>query len=213
MPQRRFRVFVKVGLTFLFLSLFLKIFIGEWVYIPSDSMLPTLCPGNLAWNSKIAYGTLLPRRMVETPVLNLLCLMPRVMQADRKRDWGYHRIWKHSMPQRMDVIVFKWIEDHSQLYIKRIIGMPKDTIQIKCGIIYINNEPIKEEGRRISSYDNYGPVVVDENSYFVMGDFRSNSLDSRLKGTVPFSCVVGKATHIWWKKDRKIYKSLLHKIK
>ena len=112
----------------------------------------------------------------------------------------------------MDVIVFKWKEDDSQLYIKRIIGMPKDTIQVKDGIVYINNEPITEKGKRISSYDNHGPIVVGENCFFVMGDFRSNSSDSRLKGTVPFDCVVGKATYILWGKDRKIYNSLLKKI-
>ena len=57
--------------------------------------------------------------------------------------------------------------------------MPKDTIQLKDGIVYINNKAIEEKGKRIASHDKFGPIVIKEDCYFVMGDFRYNSLDSR----------------------------------
>lgn len=54
-------------------------------------------------------------------------------------------MWGYSSPQRMDVVIFKWDENETQLYVKRIIGMPKDTIQLKDGIVYINNKAIEEK--------------------------------------------------------------------
>lgn len=140
----------------------------------------------------------MPQRMKETPILNLLCLVPTIAQKDKQRNWGNHRMWGYSSPQRMDVIIFKWANDDSPLYIKRIIGMPKDTVLIANGKVYINHEPIEEKGKRITSYDNYGPFIIDDNCYFVMGDFRLNSLDSRHKGVVPFHCIAGKATYKLW---------------
>lgn len=200
MRYLKFHILAKLTTILLLLLLIVKTFIGEWVYVPSESMLPTISSGKLVWNSKIAYGALMPQRMIETPILNLLCLIPSIARKDKDINWGYHRAWGSSSPKRMDVIIFKWNENDSQLYVKRIIGMPKDTIQIKYGVVYINSKPVVEKGRRIASYDNYGPMVIEENCYFVMGDFRSNSLDSRRRGTVPFHCISGKVIHTLWER-------------
>ena len=189
MKRIKFQTLAKLGTCMLLILLLVKVFIGEWVYIPSDSMFPTISARSLVWNSKITYGALMPQRIVETPVLNLLCLIPAVAKADKKTNWGYHRVWGYSSPQRMDVVIFKWDENETQLYVKRIIGMPKDTIQLKDGIVYINNKAIEEKGKRIASHDNFGPIVIKEDCYFVMGDFRYNSLDSRQRGLVPLHCI------------------------
>lgn len=198
MKRIKFQTLAKLGTCMLLILLLVKVFIGEWVYIPSDSMFPTISARSLVWNSKITYGALMPQRIVETPVLNLLCLIPAVAKADKKTNWGYHRVWGYSSPQRMDVVIFKWDENETQLYVKRIIGMPKDTIQLKDGIVYINNKAIEEKGKRIASHDNFGPIVIKEDCYFVMGDFRYNSLDSRQRGLVPLHCISGKAIHKLW---------------
>ena len=201
MNRIKFQTLAKLGTCMLLILLLVKVFIGEWVYIPSDSMFPTISARSLVWNSKITYGALMPQRIVETPVLNLLCLIPAVAKADKKTNWGYHRVWGYSSPQRMDVVIFKWDENETQLYVKRIIGMPKDTIQLKDGIVYINNKAIEEKGKRIASHDNFGPIVIKEDCYFVMGDFRYNSLDSRQRGLVPLHCISGKAIHKLWNRN------------
>ena len=201
MKRIKFQTLAKLGTCMLLILLLVKVFIGEWVYIPSDSMFPTISARSLVWNSKITYGALMPQRIVETPVLNLLCLIPAVAKADKKTNWGYHRVWGYSSPQRMDVVIFKWDENETQLYVKRIIGMPKDTIQLKDGIVYINNKAIEEKGKRIASHDNFGPIVIKEDCYFVMGDFRYNSLDSRQRGLVPLHCISGKAIHKLWNRN------------
>ena len=201
MKRIKFQTLAKLGTCMLLILLLVKVFIGEWVYIPSDSMFPTISARSLVWNSKITYGALMPQRIVERPVLNLLCLIPAVAKADKKTNWGYHRVWGYSSPKRMDVVIFKWDENETQLYVKRIIGMPKDTIQLKDGIVYINNKAIEEKGKRIASHDNFGPIVIKEDCYFVMGDFRYNSLDSRQRGLVPLHCISGKAIHKLWNRN------------
>lgn len=84
-------------------------------------------------------------------------------------------------PKRGDIIVFPFPDDESQNYLKRIIGLPGDTIKIKDGKVYINDseKPLKEDYLKEKPTGTYGPYKVPENSYFMMGDNRNNSLDSR----------------------------------
>ena len=84
MKRIKFQTLAKLGTCMLLILLLVKVFIGEWVYIPSDSMFPTISARSLVWNSKITYGALMPQRIVETPVLKLLCLIPAVAKADKK---------------------------------------------------------------------------------------------------------------------------------
>ena len=69
MKRIKFQTLAKLGTCMLLILLLVKVFIGEWVYIPSDSMFPTISAKSLVWNSKITYGALMPQRIVETPVL------------------------------------------------------------------------------------------------------------------------------------------------
>lgn len=84
-------------------------------------------------------------------------------------------------PDRGDIVVFKYPDDESVLYVKRVIGLPGDYVEIIDGKVYINNseEPLIEEYIKEEMYGTYGPYTVPEDCYFMLGDNRNNSLDSR----------------------------------
>ncbi len=82
-------------------------------------------------------------------------------------------------PQRGDIVIFRYPDNEKELFIKRLIGMPGDTLQMTDGIVYINGEPLDEPYLATIPYGDYGPVLVPEDRYFVMGDNRNNSADSR----------------------------------
>jgi signal peptidase I len=100
-----------------------------------------------------------------------------------------------------DVIVFHFPGDPKQEYIKRVIGLPGDTVQVTNGHVWVNGSPIQEP--YIATLPNYqGTWVVPPASLFVLGDNRNNSSDSHSWGMVPFSYVVGKAMFIYWPPDQ-----------
>jgi len=116
--------------------------------------------------------------------------------------------------RRGDVLVFKYPVEPDRDFIKRVIGLPGETLELKEKKIYINGKPLDEpyvhfleEPHRntdlaeVTSSDvreNYGPVKVPPNQYFMMGDNRDNSADSRVWGFVPDENIVGKAFFIWF---------------
>ena len=79
---------------------------GEWAYIPTASMYPTLLSRDWIWYEKYTYGAVVPCRWSEIPLLNLACLIPSVWASDQTRDWGYRRCKAFRQPERMDVTVF-----------------------------------------------------------------------------------------------------------
>jgi len=87
--------------------------------------------------------------------------------------------YKFSLPKRGDIVVFKYPDDENVLYVKRIIGMPGETVNITKGAVYINGEKLDEPYITTSIAGNFGPYTVPEGSYFMLGDNRNNSLDSR----------------------------------
>jgi len=86
-----------------------------------------------------------------------------------------------SEPQRFDVIVFKYPDDEDVLFVKRIIGLPGDTVEIRDGKVYINNSdiPLVDSFTKHKPTGDYGPYEVPEGSYFMLGDNRNSSADSR----------------------------------
>lgn len=111
-----------------------------------------------------------------------------------------HLSYLHGGPDRFDVIVFEQEgEEHSYYHVKRVIGLPGETVQIVDGIVYINDAPLKEIVKDLPKMHLSGlatePLVLDEDEYFVLGDNRNKSEDSRFAniGNVTKSQIVGKA--------------------
>lgn len=111
-----------------------------------------------------------------------------------------HLSYLRSGPDRFDVIVFEQEgEEHSYYHVKRVIGLPGETVQIVDGIVYINDAPLKEIVKDLPKMHLSGlatePLVLDEDEYFVLGDNRNKSEDSRFAniGNVTKSQIVGKA--------------------
>jgi len=113
--------------------------------------------------------------------------------------------------RRGDVIVFKYPDEPDRDFIKRVIGLPGETIEMKAKKIYINGQPLDEpyvhflepvgDAQEVISYDlreNYPKTVVPQDFYFVMGDNRDNSQDSRYWGFLPRNYIKGRALMIYW---------------
>lgn len=102
--------------------------------------------------------------------------------------------------QRGDLIVFWFPHDQTKSYIKRVIGLPGDTIQIDRGQVLVDGKPLEEDyvPEQYQDRTSSPPIKVDPDSYFVLGDHRNSSNDSRNWGLVPRSCIYGKAVFVYW---------------
>jgi signal peptidase I len=105
--------------------------------------------------------------------------------------------YRFGTPQRGDIIVFHFPRDPKEEYIKRVIGLPGDEVQVRHGSVYVNGQPIDETYLKVTTNYN-GTWNVPENQLFVLGDNRNNSSDSHDCGTVPMDYVVGKAILVYW---------------
>lgn len=92
---------------------------------------------------------------------------------------AYRLAYFNEDPKRGDIVVFKFPDDETQNYVKRIIGMPGETVEGKDGLVYIDGESLSEDYVTSDIDEDFGPYVVPEDSYFMMGDNRDVSLDSR----------------------------------
>ncbi|HEX9197972.1 MAG TPA: signal peptidase I [Acidobacteriaceae bacterium] len=99
-----------------------------------------------------------------------------------------------------DVVVFQYPRDHSKSYIKRVIALPGDDLRIEHGQVYVNNVRLKESyvPNRFTDDRTQPEMVLPPNEYFVMGDHRSISSDSRDFGTVDRTLIYGKAVFVYW---------------
>lgn len=113
-------------------------------------------------------------------------------------------IYRLSEPQRNDVLVFRYPRDPSRDFIKRVIAVPGDTIEIHEGNVYVNSTLLNEPYILSKTRGSYPLRVVPENSVFVMGDNRNNSEDSRFAdvGFVPYDLLKGKAVLVFWPVDK-----------
>jgi signal peptidase I len=206
---------VKVVIQALVLAFFVRVFLFQPFNIPSGSMIPTLLVGDYLFVSKYAYGY----SRYSFP------FGPNLFSG---------RVWS-AEPKRGDVVVFKLPRDNETDYIKRVIGLPGDEIQMIHGVLHINGEAVKKEKiedvtlddpsghtRTVARYretlpngvtypvldliqegigDNTEVYKVPENHFFMMGDNRDNSTDSRFLsevGYVPFENLVGRAEIIFF---------------
>ncbi len=187
-------------LIIVFVVIPVKSSLADWNWVPTGSMNPTILDGDLIYVNKVAYDLRVPLTM--------------------------HRLAKWSDPQRGDIVIFFSPEDETRL-VKRVIGQPGDTIEMRNNVLYLNDEPViysnsnheyKDDLPRnlrnksivatedldgythpvmsvpsLPAMRNFGPVTVPEGHYFVMGDNRDNSRDSRYFGFVERQSIVGKA--------------------
>jgi signal peptidase I len=116
--------------------------------------------------------------------------------------------------RRLDIVVFKYPDEPERDFIKRVIGLPGETVELRNKKVYINGQALDEpyvhflepasHSQEITSFDvreRYGPVKVPQDQYFVMGDNRDNSQDSRYWGFLPRSYIKGRALMIYWSFD------------
>ena len=164
------------------LALFIRTFVVQAFKIPSGSMKQTLLIGDHILVNKFIYGVKLP--MIGKTMIPV------------------------SEPKRGDIIVFKFPEDPSKDFIKRVVALPGDVVEIQDKDVWINGkqvnhpfgyhtDPVVIPGGN-QPRDNFGPVTIPKGSLFVLGDNRDHSYDSRFWGYVDLKAVKGKAFIIYW---------------
>ncbi|MBQ0058877.1 MAG: signal peptidase I [Lachnospiraceae bacterium] len=118
------------------------------------------------------------------------------------RVFGSRLAYLKNDPERFDIVIFEYPDDPSKLFIKRVIGLPGDTVMMIDGKVYINNEaePLRDDFCPEEPIGTFGPYVVPEGSYFVLGDNRNNSRDSRFwtNTYVTRDAIKGKAGLRYW---------------
>ncbi len=189
------------------LAFAIRIFIVQAFKIPSGSMIPTLLIGDHILVNKMAYGLQWPTdcKFEWTGPINLT---PKHWRLP-VNCYSSTAILPFGTPQRGDIIVFRFPDDEEKDFIKRIVGLPGDTIQIRNKVVYVNGQMLDDKlytqrvdpgliDGTVSPRDNFGPVTVPEGSYFMMGDNRDQSLDSRFWGYVRMEKIRGKAFRIYW---------------
>lgn len=123
---------------------------------------------------------------------------------DQERIFINKFVYKLEPIERGDIVVFHYPFDPTKSYIKRVIGVSGDHVRIIEGQVYVNDKPVKETyvPGEYFDYRSMGEITVPEHSYFVLGDHRSLSNDSRDFGPVDEGCVFGKAVFVYWPMDR-----------
>jgi signal peptidase I len=112
-----------------------------------------------------------------------------------------NRLVYHFEPvHRGDVVVFRYPQDATESFIKRIVGLPGETVQIRQGLVYVNGKWLPEPyvPSRCEDLSDFGPIQVPSRSYFVLGDCRNRSSDSRAFGTVAIGLMEGRAAFAYW---------------
>ena len=167
---------VKTLMFFVVMAIILKASVVEAFKIPSSSMVPTLEIGDHILVNKLSYGFRLPL-MTET-------------------------VFDYRIPERGDVVVFTLPEDSGTNIIKRVIGVPGDTIQVKGMKLYINGQVFDKDSDYAiwvrGGVKDFGPVVVPPGKIFMLGDNREDSFDSRYWGPVPIELIRGRAIRVWF---------------
>src|SRR4030095_16215487 len=109
-------------------------------------------------------------------------------------------IYRFAAPKRGDVVMLYYPEDPDKSFVKRVIAEPGDQIQIRDGRVFVKEMPLLDDfvAPEYRSHDDFGPSLVPRGYYFVMGDHRNNSSDSRSWGPVPKKYIVGRVQVRWW---------------
>jgi signal peptidase I len=187
--KSKIREYIEAIIVAILIASVITTFVVKTYKIPSGSMKPTLLVGDQIMVNKFIYGIKIPYfRKTIIPI---------------------------SDPQRGDIVVFIFPVDRSKDFIKRVIGLSGDTIEIRNKKIFINSKEYTDSVGvhsddiiypvSVNPRDNFGPVTVPAGSIFVMGDNRDESLDSRFWGFVDLKDVEGKAFIIYWSWNNEDY--------
>lgn len=191
------REYTEAIIVAMLLAFAIRVFIVQAFKIPSGSMIPTLQIGDHILVSKLSYGLQWPGDCrVKMAIPPMTC-------------YTTTNLVTFDPPMRGDVIVFRYPEDEEKDFIKRIVGIPGDVVQIRNKTVYVNGAVVQDQSYTqrvdpgiidgaINPRDNFGPVTVPEGAYFVMGDNRDQSLDSRFWGFVREEKIKGRALRIYW---------------
>lgn len=186
----------------LVLAIFIRTYFLQPFKIPSGSMRMTLVEGDHLFVSKINYGPIL---LPEIHSPEFLKKIVDVQWPEFVTPLTKIRLPGLGKPKRGDVIVFVYPADRSKDFIKRLIGLPGDVVEIREGRIIINGQLVTEAPISKLYYYNRGdygaagqPIKVPEGKYFVLGDNSGASHDSRYWGFVDEKDIVGKAQVIFW---------------
>lgn len=179
------------------LALFIRTFVIQAFKIPSGSMKETLQIGDHILVNKFIYGVKMP-------------FMQKTIIPIKE-------------PRKEDIIVFRYPENPKLDFIKRVVGVTGDVIEVKNKKLYVNDQLIENEyaihtdphiiPALYNKRDNFGPVIVPEGSLFVMGDNRDNSKDSRFWGFVDLKAVKGKAFMIYWSWNKNNSKTIFNYVR
>jgi signal peptidase I len=154
-------------------ALTVRLFIIEDYRIASDSMQPGLLKGDLILVSKAAFNLRLP--------------------------FSNFELARTGAPKRSEVVAFTVPDQGADTFIKRVVALAGDKIEIKDGVLWLNGNAQEENDSIIGkeAMANYGPVDVPAEHFFVLGDNRSESIDSRQWGPIPYSCLKGRVALVW----------------
>ena len=184
-PRRWLFDYTQAAVVALIFALFVRTYLFQVFKIPSASMEDTLLVGDHL-------------------VVNKFSLAPLALTGERS-------ILPLAEPKRGDIVIFRYPHDPRQDYIKRVIGLPGETLEVRDRQVYIDGKPLEEKYKIHRNpkglnfdQDDYPPTRIPENSLFCMGDNRDNSKDSRSWGFVPRDYVKGRAFMIWWSYDEDL---------
>ena len=165
-------------------ALLIRSFVFEPVRVDGHSMDDTLADGEIMFVTKFDYST------------TWLCLPWADAEASEKSP----RITFGGNPQRFDVVICRYPGRGATNFVKRVVGLPGDTIQLTDGYLYVNGEKYEEPyinaEYRTGRMNTFGPYTVPEGRYFVMGDHRNNSNDSRSVGAIERTMIVGHVRQV-----------------
>ncbi|MFQ5481088.1 MAG: signal peptidase I [Thermodesulfobacteriota bacterium] len=193
--KAQFRETAQAVIIAVVLALIIRTFVVQAFKIPSGSMEDTLLVGDHILVSKFAYGLQIPR----PAMITFLGMRIPFFETRLINTWG--------SVKRGDIIVFRFPGDRSKDYIKRAIGLPGDTVEVRDRAVFINGVEHKElygvhkgslYGNSSAESDNFGPYTVPAGSVFAMGDNRERSYDSRFWGPLPMRDIKGRAFIIYF---------------
>ena len=123
--------------------------------------------------------------------------------SDQERIFINKFVYRFEQIRRGDVVVFWYPLDHSKSFIKRVVGLPGEIVQIRQGAVYVDGKIVPEPyvPPQYEDLSDFGPVRVEKDKYFVMGDHRISSNDSRVFGPVPSRFIYGRAVFAYWPVD------------